>query len=76
MGFCGMTKEKVIENLRDAGCDEETIASYFEAVDKKDHKAAMACLEKHREKLLELFHKSSSCIDCLDYFITKTEKLK
>lgn len=74
MGFCGMTKEKILENLLDAGCSEATIAGYFEAMEAGNKKAALAHLEKHREKLLEQFHKSSSCIDCLDYFVTKAEK--
>lgn len=74
MGVYTMTKEKIIENLRDAGCDETMIANYFKAIDAGDREAALVCLEKHREKLLEQFHKSCSCIDCLDYFLMQSEK--
>ena len=74
MGYCEMTREKMIENLRDAGCDDETITNYFNALDAGDCKKAMKFLEKHREKLLAQFHKSSTCIDCLDYFVAKNEK--
>lgn len=69
-----MTKEKILENLRDAGCDEQIISEYLGAMEAGNKKAAMACLDKHREKLLEQFHKSSGCIDCLDYFVIKAEK--
>ncbi|HOO61144.1 MAG TPA: hypothetical protein PKV44_01785 [Bacillota bacterium] len=69
-----MTKEEIIENLRDAGCNEDTINHYFAAIDAGDCKEAIHILEKHREKLLEQFHASNDCICCLDFFVTKSEK--
>lgn len=70
-----MTKEKMAQNLRDAGCEEVTILAYFQAIESGDKKSAMRLIAAHREKLLEQFHKSCSCIDCLDYFVTQTEEL-
>lgn len=76
MGCCDMTHERIVATLRDAGCTEETIAQYLAACDAGDEKKARLLIEAHRKTLLEQFHKSCSCIDCLDYFVEKTTRGK
>lgn len=75
MGKCELSREKMIQNLKDAGCDDTTIEQYFAAIDAGDRKKAMGYIKKHREALLAQFHKCSDCIDCLDYFVMQTEKI-
>lgn len=69
MSDCSSTKEKDIQNLRDAGCDETIIQHYLQAMEAGNQEEAVNLLEHHRNQLLEQFHRCSNCIDCLDFFM-------
>ena len=49
------TEEELIQNMVDAGCEEETVAS------------VLTCLKQgQREMLLDGIHRDQSCIEFLD----------
>lgn len=60
-----MIKNKIIDNLKDAGC-EQTFIDEFLKLEKKEQ---INLLAKHRSKLLDNLHKYQKQIDCLDYLI-------
>lgn len=64
----------MIQNLKDAGCDGPAIEEFLSAIDSGNKKEAMALLSKHRQELLDQFHKCDSCICCLDYLVSQMEK--
>lgn len=67
-------REKLLQNLRDADCSEQEIADFLTALDRGCQKKALAVLARHRQTLLEQFHHSKRCIDCLDYLVCQMEK--
>lgn len=60
-------KEKMLENLKDAGFDKAEIQEFFELYKSGTLNSQCDCLQKKRKKLLEKVHKNEQCIDCLDY---------
>lgn len=67
-------KEDVRQNLIDAGCDSETIASFFKISGPDTRKEQLKLLDRHRKKLLEGIHRGQREIDCLDYLVMQIEK--
>ncbi|MDE6259829.1 MAG: hypothetical protein K2M42_03040 [Oscillospiraceae bacterium] len=62
------------ENLKDAGCDQETICR-CEVLARGEKKAElMRALSLHRRALLDAVHENQRRIDCLDYLIYQIEK--
>lgn len=61
--------DAIIQNLKDAGCDMETIEKFMSDLQKEDEKSGLKRLNAHRKKLLDSLHKEQKCIDCLDYLI-------
>ncbi len=70
------TREKIIQNLKDCGCDSATVEDFMEKYDAGQKKEALAILAKHRRDLLDQFHKCDGCIGCLDYLIGQIENEK
>ncbi len=67
-------KEDIIENLKDAGCNEEDIACFLTEFCNGNQKMSIRRLREHRKELLDELHASQRRIDCLDYFLYKLEK--
>ncbi|MEA4874947.1 MAG: hypothetical protein RR738_01235 [Anaerorhabdus sp.] len=67
-------KEVIKQNLKDAGCDSETIDSFMICKEKGTSKEQVKLLEKHRIKLLDKVHENQKCIDCLDYLVYQINK--
>lgn len=67
--YLNKSEDAVIQNLRDAGCDMETIENIISDLKKGDEKSSLKRLEAHRKKLLDSLHKEQKCIDCLDYLV-------
>ncbi len=63
------SKEAVVENLREAGCSEETIQCCMECLDDGRKEELLKRLEKHRSGLLKKVHEGEKQIDCLDYLV-------
>lgn len=63
------TKEAVIQNLTDAGCDQQMIGEFFYCLKAGDEEQQIELLTKHRKVLLESLHQTEKRIDCLDYLV-------
>ncbi len=70
------TREKIIQNLKDCGCDRAIIGDFMEKLDAGQKKEALAILAKHRKDLLDQFHKCDGCICCLDYLANRIKNEK
>lgn len=68
--------ESIIQNLKDAGCDAETIEKFVADLQKGKEVNNLKLLAGHRKKLLESLHKDQKCIDCLDYLVYQMKKEK
>lgn len=67
-------QEDIVQNLRDAGCDGDTIDRFL-ALGKAGKLAGqLHLLDCHRSCLLEKVHREEKRIDCLDYLIYHLEK--
>lgn len=62
-------EEALIQNLQDAGCDEETIRAFTEDLRKGRIAAELKRLAAHRCALLDGLHRKQKQIDCLDYLV-------
>lgn len=67
--YANISDDAIIQNLKDAGCDTETIENFMSDLQKGDKKSSLKCLDVHRKKLLDSLHKEQKCIDCLDYLV-------
>lgn len=61
------TELDIIENLRDAGCDETEITSIMDCYRGGDRKRTEKLIAGCRKKQLERLHESQACIDRLDF---------
>lgn len=68
------SKEILIENLKDAGCDDEQIKQFIYYVEHHDFKEQLTLLKCQRCSLLERLHSEQKKMDCLDYLIYKIKK--
>lgn len=68
------SKEAIIQNLRDAGCDAETIEGFMADMQKGKEECGLKRLAVHRKNLLDSMHNEQKRIDCLDYLIYKIKK--
>ena len=67
-------EERTIQNMRDAGCSEETIQRFLLCYQANDVKGELKVLSSHRKNLLDHIHKEQKEIDCLDYLVYQIEK--
>lgn len=56
----------IIDNLRDAGCNEELIEQYTSAA---SGCARICLLKQYRHELLSSIHAEQKKLECLDYLI-------
>ncbi len=63
------SEEDVIQNLRDAGCDQEIIKHFMKCMKQDDLNGQMRLMEEHRKCLLNKVHEEEKHIDCLDYLV-------
>ena len=59
----------IVQNLIDAGCEEDFIAEFMEALRKENISEDLKLLQAHRRSLLDNLHKEQKRIDCLDYLV-------
>lgn len=60
--------EKILANLRDAGCCDAFIAEYAAA---QSDCARICLLKEHRRELLDGIHAEQRRLECLDYLICR-----
>lgn len=61
----------VIQNLKDAGCGEELIASFMQLAQRKQTAESLALLAEHRRTLLNNCHVEQKKIESLNDLIHK-----
>ena len=66
-----INEKAVVQNLRDAGCTEQTIESFMKQ--KGDVRGRNSVLGKQRKYLLDRIHEHQKRLDCLDYLIYHLE---
>lgn len=69
------SQEDMIQNLKDAGCDKDTIMVFVQNLQEEKIDEGLKILAVHRRSLLDALHKEQKQIDCLDYLVyTLTDK--
>ncbi|RZT02227.1 hypothetical protein EV209_0336 [Cuneatibacter caecimuris] len=68
------SSESIIQNLKDAGCDCETIERFMTNLQNGNEANGLKQLALHRKNLLASLHKDQKCIDCLDYLVYQMKK--
>lgn len=69
-------EDAIIQNLKDAGCNQDIITTFIEDLKEGNIDDGMRLLAAHRRLLLEELHREQKQIDCLDYLVYKMEKKK
>lgn len=67
-------QERTIQNMKDAGCSDDTINRFLFCCQAGDIKGELKVLSNHRQTLLDKVHKGQKEIDCLDYLVYQIEK--
>lgn len=67
-------QKRTIQNMKDAGCSEDTIKRFLLCYEAGDIKGGLKVLSTHRQALLDAIHKGQKEIDCLDYLVYQIEK--
>ena len=62
-------EEAVIQNMKDAGCSQDTIESCLACIAQGNNKELLNLLNEHRESILNKVHAEEKQIDCLDYLV-------
>lgn len=64
----------LLQNLRDAGCNDNMIATCLSLAEQQEIGKLLQALSKHRHSLLETVHSCHKEIDSLDYLVYSIEK--
>lgn len=62
-------KEAVIQNMKDAGCSQDTIENCLACIALGNKEELLNLLDEHRESILSKVHEEEKQIDCLDYLV-------
>lgn len=74
MDYVTKKRSATIENLKDAGCNEDFIEQFMAAAEQGRTKALFTLLEGHRNSLLDAVHTNQKKIDLLDYLVFQMKK--
>ena len=74
--YTEQSNEAVIQNLKDAGCDDSMIEAFMKDIENGRLDDGLRLLAVHRRTLLDGLHKDQRKIDCLDYLIYTMKKAK
>ena len=64
-----MSAEDILQNLRDAGCPQETIAAFLRCLETGETRKGLELLERQRRELLNGIHEGQRKLDCLDFLV-------
>ena len=67
-------QDRMILNMKDAGCSEDTIQRFLLCYQADDIKGELKILSNHRQALLDKVHQEQKEIDCLDYLVYQIER--
>lgn len=79
------SEEDVIQNLKDAGCDQKIIECFMECMAQDDFNGQLRLMKEQRKCLLDRVHKvkhlsedlfcpEEKQIDCLDYLVYQIDR--
>lgn len=68
------SKDAVIQNLKDAGCSQDTVQCCIDCLDCGKKAELLEQLENHRKGLLRKVHEGEKQIDCLDYLVYQIDR--
>ena len=68
------SKEAVIQNMKDAGCSQETIECCMDYLNCGKETELLERLSNHREGLLHKVHEGEKQIGCLDYLVYQIDR--
>lgn len=71
---CKYSEDAIIQNLKDAGCDENKIMAIIKNIQEDKISDGLKLLSIHRRSLLDHLHESQQQIDYLDYLVYQLEK--
>ena len=71
---CKYNDDAIIQNLKDAGCDEDKIKIFINDIREEKISDGLKLLYIHRRSLLDHLHEKQKQIDCLDYLVYQFEK--
>ncbi|MDE6642467.1 MAG: hypothetical protein K2K63_18310 [Acetatifactor sp.] len=60
------TEEELIQNMVDAGCEEDMVAGVLICLKQGQKKKGLLLLQAQRKMLLDGIHRNQSCIEFLD----------
>lgn len=66
-----IASDAVIQNLKDAGCEDNFIERFIFALENNQNKEVFLLLRGWRNSLLDEIHNNQHKLDCLDYLIRK-----
>ncbi len=69
-------REAVIQNLKDAGCQEGFVERFLTCYDREEGEEQLKLLESWREELLNQVHVGEQKISCLDYLVYRLKKVQ
>ena len=64
-----ISENDLIQNLKDAGCDNNTISEFIDFSKSEKIENELNLLSKQRKNLLDNLHKIEKNINCLDYLV-------
>lgn len=65
-----------LQNLKDAGCESQTIEKVCRLYHSGQVQDAVKILRRHRCSLMDSLHESQRKVDCLDFLVRRMEKGK
>ena len=68
--------EKILTNMKYAGCEGEALKKAEQLFAEGDADAMNRLLRRCRCDLMEELHESQRKVDCLDYLIRQTDKVR
>lgn len=74
MAYATDRRALLLQNLEDAGCDNQTIQICMALFLKNDSAGMLRILSRHKHKLLDTVHACQKEIDCLDYLMFRLEQ--
>lgn len=69
-----MGRTALLQNLIDAGCDNNLAEEITKLLNENKTTEVMAILAKHRKSVLDNCHAEQKKIDCLDYLVYRLKK--
>lgn len=71
---CNYNEDAIIQNLKDAECDEDKINAFITNIREDKLSDGLKLLSLHRRSLLDILHEKQKQIDCIDYLVYLLEK--